>query len=113
MDFNEYQRHSQETDQKPGGDDDALIVPLLGLVGEAGTLQSEFKKRLRDGDAHARFTEQVAEELGDILWYVSNLAFKVHPQTYQLTTTQGLVQPYTYSDMTGAGLGLVTHPPQG
>ena len=37
----------------------------------------------------------------------SNLAFKVHPQTYQLTTTQGLVQPYTYSDMTGAGLGLV------
>jgi streptogramin lyase len=43
----------------------------------------------------------------------SNLAFKVHPQTYQLTSTPGLVQPYTYSDMTGAGLGLVTHPPQG
>jgi hypothetical protein len=43
----------------------------------------------------------------------SNLAFKVHPQTYDLTTTPGLVQPYTYSDMTGAGLGLVTSPPQG
>ena len=49
MEFDEYQRRSQETDQKPGDDDDALIVPLLGLVGEAGTLQAEFKKRLRDG----------------------------------------------------------------
>lgn len=77
MEFDEYQRRSQETDQKPGSGDDAMIVPLLGLVGEAGTLQAEFKKRLRDGDAHARFTEQVAEELGDILWYVSNVAFKV------------------------------------
>ena len=27
--------------------------------------------------------------------------------------TDGLVGPYTYSDMTGAGLGLVTNPPQG
>ncbi len=77
MEFDEYQRRSQETDQKPGSGDEAIIVPLLGLVGEAGTLQAEFKKRLRDGDAHARFTEQVAEELGDILWYVSNVAFKV------------------------------------
>ncbi len=44
----------------------------------------------------------------------ANLAFKVHPMTYQIAlTTPGLVQPYTYSDMTGAGLGLVTQPPQG
>jgi hypothetical protein len=62
MELDEYPRVSQGTDQKPGKDDDALIVPLLGLVGEAGTLQAEFKKRLRDGDAHARFTEQVSEE---------------------------------------------------
>ena len=43
----------------------------------------------------------------------ANLAYKVDPVTYASTTTTGLVQPYTYSDMTGAGLGLVVNPPQG
>ena len=43
----------------------------------------------------------------------ANLAYKVDPITYTSTTTTGLVQPYTYSDMTGAGLGLVVNPPQG
>ena len=43
----------------------------------------------------------------------ANLAYKVDPVTYASTTTTGLVQPYTYSDMTGAGLGLVSNPPAG
>ena len=43
----------------------------------------------------------------------ANLAFKVDPMTYAFTTTGGLIQPYTYSDMTGAGLGLVINPPAG
>jgi DNA-binding beta-propeller fold protein YncE len=49
------------------------------------------------------------------VWVVdqgASLAFKVDPDTYQtLLTVSGLIQPYTYSDMTGAGLGLVTFPP--
>lgn len=49
------------------------------------------------------------------VWVVdqgASLAFKVDPDTYQtLLTVSGLVSPYTYSDMTGAGLGLVTFPP--
>lgn len=41
-------------------------------------------------------------------------AFKVNPETYQAeAVVSGLVSPYTYSDMTGAGLDLVTNPPQG
>ena len=51
------------------------------------------------------------------VWVVdqgASAAFKVDPDTYQvLLTVNGLYQPYTYSDMTGAGLGLVTFPPQG
>jgi hypothetical protein len=43
----------------------------------------------------------------------ANLAFKMNPDTYQTTITSGLVEPYTYSDMTGAGLGLVYNPPTG
>jgi streptogramin lyase len=41
----------------------------------------------------------------------ANVAFKVDPSTYTITTAAGLVQPYTYSDMTGAGLDLVVNPP--
>ena len=33
--------------------------------------------RLRDGDAHELFSEEMAEELGDVLWYVANLATKL------------------------------------
>lgn len=51
------------------------------------------------------------------VWVVdqsASMAFKVDPDTYQtLLTVSGLVSPYTYSDMTGAGLDLVTFPPQG
>ena len=36
----------------------------------------EYKKRLRDGDLHSGFSEEVAEELGDILWYTANVADK-------------------------------------
>ena len=36
MQLDKFQRIAQETDQRPGTDDAALIVPLLGLAGEAG-----------------------------------------------------------------------------
>jgi NTP pyrophosphatase (non-canonical NTP hydrolase) len=73
--FDEYQALAKETDQKPDGED-GLIIALLGLVGEAGSLLTEYKKRMRDGDAHRGFQAQVGEELGDILWYVANIATK-------------------------------------
>ncbi len=41
-------------------------------------------------------------------------AFKVDPHTTTVElTVDGLVGPYTYSDMTGAGLKLVSNPPAG
>lgn len=52
------------------------MVPLLGLAGETGELLSEYKKRLRDGESHLLFKEKISEELGDILWYVANVAEK-------------------------------------
>ena len=52
------------------------LIPLLGLAGEAGQLLAEYKKRLRDGPGHVQFVDRVSEELGDILWYVANLASK-------------------------------------
>lgn len=76
MDFRKYQEKALKTDQIPTKSGNGIIVPLLGLVGEAGTLLTEYKKYLRDGDAHKLFKEGVAEELGDLLWYVANVASK-------------------------------------
>jgi NTP pyrophosphatase (non-canonical NTP hydrolase) len=75
MDFDDYQHKALATDQRPQGDD-SIVIPLLGLAGEAGTLLAEYKKRLRDGQGHVAYESLVAEELGDALWYVSNLASK-------------------------------------
>lgn len=75
MDLDDYQQKALATDQRPEGDE-AVIIPLLGLAGEAGTLLSEYKKRLRDGVSHAEYETLVAEELGDLLWYASNIASK-------------------------------------
>ena len=87
MEFREFQEKSKRTDQKPKDKEnnketkskenlESEIIPLLGLVGEAGVLLSEYKKKLRDGDEYIKFNENIQEELGDLLWYISNLATK-------------------------------------
>jgi NTP pyrophosphatase (non-canonical NTP hydrolase) len=76
MRLEEYQKiaHRTEAEVRTAGSD--VIVPILGLAGETGELLNEYKKKLRDGDAHEHFTDRVAEELGDILWYVAATATK-------------------------------------
>ena len=69
----EYQKLSADTDRNREHED-GLVIALLGLVGEAGSLLTEYKKRLRDGDSHSGFTSQVGEELGDLLWYLATIA---------------------------------------
>src|ERR1700689_3794564 len=80
MKFSEYQEQALRTDKAPTAPgmsaDAGRLIPLLGLAGEAGQLVAEYKKRLRDGPGHVLFVDKVAEELGDILWYVANLASK-------------------------------------
>ena len=83
MDFDDYQSRAKESDQHPrvlpieeSYELSAMTIPLLGLVGEAGELLSEYKKRLRRGEGYRLFNERVKEELGDLLWYLSNVASK-------------------------------------
>lgn len=81
--FREYQQEALGTDQvRDAGDsrgtcDESLMVPLLGLAGEAGSLLTEYKKWLRQGSIYEPFLDQVSEEIGDILWYLSNIASKM------------------------------------
>jgi len=75
LNFAAYQREAWKTDKvKEGGD--ALVVPLLGLAGEVGSVLVEHKKWLRDKEKHRFFKDRIAEELGDVLWYVANVASK-------------------------------------
>ncbi len=85
MRLREYQAAAKSTDQFPKtkaikGANSSLqkaeLVPLLGLTGEIGALLSEYKKLLRDGPIHLRFSDRLKEELGDILWYVATVATK-------------------------------------
>jgi hypothetical protein len=58
----------------------------------------------------------VSIDVDGMVWVVdrgADVAFKVDPDDYDVQIVSGLVSPYTYSDMTGAGLGLVVFPPPG
>src|SRR5262249_1687593 len=74
--FREYQKQAILTNRVQGNGLPAILVPLLGLAGEAGSLLSEYKKWIREGERYRPFTDQVAEEIGDILWYLANIAEK-------------------------------------
>lgn len=77
MELNEYQDLANQTDQRPGTDERALAFPVLGLASEVGSLVNQYKKRVRDGEAHELFGSKAVIELGDVLWYVANLAEKL------------------------------------
>jgi NTP pyrophosphatase (non-canonical NTP hydrolase) len=74
MDMKEYQRLAAMTDQHDVNDANGMTVALLGLAGETGSVLTLYKKWLRDGDAYQIMKERVAEELGDVLWYIAAIA---------------------------------------
>jgi len=80
MDFDYYQEAALGTDQfaaKAPKKDDGLLIPLLGIAGETGTLLAEFKKKIRDRESYEGFKDKAEEEIGDILWYLSNIASRL------------------------------------
>ena len=68
-DLNEYQRKAVSFAIYP--DTHKVLYPALGLCGEAGEVAEKVKKQVRDG-VFKRY--EVAKELGDVLWYLSNIA---------------------------------------
>ena len=70
MQFNEYQEKAAKTAIYPN--EHKIIYPALGLAGEAGELCNKIKKILRDGFIPE--AGDIAKELGDVLWYLANLA---------------------------------------
>ncbi len=74
MQFADYQRRSRRTAEYPR--EAWLSYPALGLAGEAGEVAEHVKKAIRDdaGEVTPERREAVAKELGDVLWYVAQLA---------------------------------------
>lgn len=75
MDFQAYQQQSRTTARYPNAGTNP-IYPTLGLCGEAGEVADKVKKVIRDRDG--QFSSEVIAalqlELGDVLWYVAQLA---------------------------------------
>jgi NTP pyrophosphatase (non-canonical NTP hydrolase) len=72
--LSEYQRRSRATAEYPRTA--WLAYPALGLSGEAGEVAEHAKKAIRDdrGEISEERRAAMSKELGDVLWYVSQLA---------------------------------------
>jgi NTP pyrophosphatase (non-canonical NTP hydrolase) len=74
VELSEYQRLSRRTAEYPRAA--WLTYPALGLAGEAGEVAEHAKKTIRDdaGTVSEQRRAAMAKELGDVLWYVAQLA---------------------------------------
>lgn len=75
MHFRDYQKRTKRTAVYPKIGKN-FVFPLLGLLGETGEVVEKIKKIFRDhrGKIDANKKDEIKKELGDVLWYLSQLA---------------------------------------
>ncbi len=75
MDLNHYQQKARETALYPDVGNNP-VYPTLGLAGEAGEVADKVKKVIRDKNGIFDIDTKLSikSELGDVLWYVSQLS---------------------------------------
>ncbi|MBQ9017481.1 nucleoside triphosphate pyrophosphohydrolase family protein [Candidatus Saccharibacteria bacterium] len=79
MKLDDFQKRAMEFDlykMTKDLNDTAFLEKVLGLVGEAGETADKIKKIIRDkgGRADDNDISAIKKELGDVLWYVANVA---------------------------------------
>jgi len=79
MTFKDYQEKSRVTAIYPNIGKN-YIYPTLGLAGEAGEVAEKIKKVIRDnkGVISDEKKQEIKKELGDVLWYVSQIASEIN-----------------------------------
>lgn len=77
MTLDEYQQIALETAVYPK--EYNIVYPALGMAGEAGEVADKVKKVIRDNNADFTPTkcEEIAMEIGDVLWYCAVLADRI------------------------------------
>jgi len=70
--MNEYQQLAARTSGAGKEGEHRQIIAALGLAGEAGEFANMIKKMTAHG--HPISLEELAEELGDVLWYTAEAA---------------------------------------
>ncbi len=87
MDLSDYQRRSRRTAEYPRSD--WLAYPALGLAGEAGEVAEHAKKAIRDdaGTISEDRRDAMAKELGDVLWYLAQLASELELDLSEIAET--------------------------
>jgi NTP pyrophosphatase (non-canonical NTP hydrolase) len=86
MTFKEYQTEAIKT--AIYGEGNKVIYPALGLVGEAGEVANKVKKVLRDdgGVLSPQKADEVAKEIGDVLWYIAALCNDIGVDMEEIAT---------------------------
>ena len=69
--FEDYQKETQVAVQPHESEKDAVTHWTIGLTEEAGEVASLIKHRYYNNDRVS--DEKIAEELGDVLWYVASI----------------------------------------
>ncbi len=79
MDFEEYQEKSKKTDLGTVIKNSDLAYYALGLADESGEVAGKIKKLYRDydGELSEEYKKEIAKELGDVLWYLTQLSTKL------------------------------------
>ncbi len=107
MDFNEYQKKSRVTAKYPNVGDNLPYLGL-GIAGESGEVADKIKKFIRDteftsvSDLTSEQKMPVAVELGDVLWYISQLATELG-FTLEEVATMNIEKLYSRMDRAKLG----------
>ena len=77
MEFNEYQKRASTTADFTGHPGEyPLMYSCMGLAGETGEVIEKVKKVMRNngGEMSEEQREAIKQEIGDVLWYLSQVA---------------------------------------
>lgn len=76
MTLEEYQKQALTTVIKTDNEFRDLLHWVLGINGEAGEIAEKMKKIIRDknGELSAKDKQELAKEVGDVLWYLAVFA---------------------------------------
>lgn len=85
--FTDYQNESKKTAIYPSLGH-PVVYPTLGLMGEAGEIAEKVKKIFRDKDGEISDEDHdlLKKEIGDVLWYLSQVATELEIQLEDVAT---------------------------